>query len=580
MNKHRYVRLFLASAFFALMGMVTMGCKQNQGNPTVTEMFTVTFAKPEHGTITAAIKGGKAIKTGDKVAKGTVIVFTATPDTGFTFEKWTGDLITAGSTASIEHTLMKNITIGALFKTTTPSNPNPGQGDGQTPPSTEQEYKVTFTQPAYGRLEAIIVGDNSSIVSGSKVKTGTKIKFNVVYDASKFKVVKWNGLSDGIDQTSAAQTVTVNSDITVSVELGTLPVPEDKVRILFNSSKIGCSNGTTQQLVNPGDAVAENTQLTFSASGVEIAQWLVNGSEKSDQQTFKYMVIKADAKDSMITVTYKEKEKPVISFNSSKVTVKIHAAPPGDTKINPGDKISYGTALHFTVQPSQGMIVDQWMINSVNKTPKFKSHGNNIYTYTVDISDVQNGKLDITFTEKPKVSKKITFDASQIEVYKRYDSTLTKIVTGTEVTEGDELAFRATLALGTIVDEWKINGTKIDGNRSYVFNHIVKVADFSEQGMELKITTKNSVQGKLELGDKVTCKKVLNPITNETDSIQTGADIQETDVLYLESSETGKGYWKINGKRAYGIGPSVPFVVEAKYFVGGTMKIEFVNTNG
>lgn len=587
MNKHRYVRLFLASTFFALMGMVTMGCKQNQGNPTVTEMFKVTFAKPEHGTITAAIKGGKAIKTGDKVAKGTVIVFTATPDTGFTFEKWTGAL--TGTTTPAELKVINNVTVSTSFKAAPPplnpgqgegSNPNPDNGGGQTPPSTEQEYKVTFTKPKYGQLEAIIVGDNSPIVSGRKVKTGTKIKFNVVYDDSKFKVVKWTGLSDGIDQTSATQTVTVTSDITVSVELGTLPVPEGKVRILFDSSKIGCSNGTTQQFVNPGDAVAENTQLTFSAPGVEIAQWLVNGSEKSDQQTFKYMVIKADAKDSMITVTYKEKEKPVISFDSSKVTVKIHAAPPRDTKINPGDKISYGTALHFTVQPSQGMIVDQWMINSVNKTPKFKPYGNNIYTYTVDISDVQNGKLDITFTEKPKVSKKITFDASQIEVYKKYNSTLTKIVTGTEVTENDELAFRATLALGRIVDEWQINGRKIDENRSYVFNHIVKDADFSEQGMELKITTKNSVQGKLKLGDKVTCKKVVNPITNETDSIQTGADIQETDVLYLESSETGTGYWKINDKRAYGIGPGLPFVVEAKYFVGGTMKIEFVNTNG
>ena len=586
MNKHRYVRLFLASAFFALMGMVTMGCKQNQGNPTVTEMFTVTFAKPEHGTIMAAIKGGKAIKTGDNVAKGTVIVFTATPDTGFTFEKWTGAL--TGTTTPAELKVINNVTVSTSFKAAPPlnpgqgegSNPNPDNGGGQTPPSTEQEYKVTFARPKYGQLEAIIVGDNSPIVSGRKVKTGTKIKFNVVYDDSKFKVVKWTGLSDGIDQTSATQTVTVTSDITVSVELGTLPVPEGKVRILFDSSKIGCSNGTTQQFVNPGDAVAENTQLTFSAPGVEIAQWLVNGSEKSDQQTFKYMVIKADAKDSMITVTYKEKEKPVISFDSSKVTVKIHAAPPRDTKINPGDKISYGTALHFTVQPSQGMIVDQWMINSVNKTPKFKPYGNNIYTYTVDISDVQNGKLDITFTEKPKVSKKITFDASQIEVYKKYNSTLTKIVTGTEVTENDELAFRATLALGRIVDEWQINGRKIDENRSYVFNHIVKDADFSEQGMELKITTKNSVQGKLKLGDKVTCKKVVNPITNETDSIQTGADIQETDVLYLESSETGTGYWKINDKRAYGIGPGLPFVVEAKYFVGGTMKIEFVNTNG
>ena len=323
--------------------------------------------------------------------------------------------------------------------------------------------------------------------------------------------------------------------------------------------------------------------MTFAAVSpmTEIDHWFVNNMKKSSEKSFSYTVTAADATDRTITVTYKEKEKPVISFDSSKVTVKIHAAPPRDTKINPGDKISYGTALHFTVQPSQGMIVDQWMINSVNKTPKFKPYGNNIYTYTVDISDVQNGKLDITFTEKPKVSKKITFDASQIEVYKRADSTLTKIVTGTEVTENDELAFRATLALGRIVDEWQINGRKIDENRSYVFNHIVKDADFSEQGMELKITTKNSVQGKLELGDKVTCKKGVNPITNETDSIQTGADIQETDVLYLESSETGTGYWKINDKREYGIGPGLPFVIKKTHLENGKMKIEFVkNTNG
>ena len=118
MNKHRYVRLFLASTFFALMGMVTMGCKQNQGNPTVTEMFTVTFAKPEHGTIMAAIKGGKAIKTGDNVAKGTVIVFTATPETGFTFEKWTGAL--TGTTTPAELKVINNVTVSTSFKAAPP----------------------------------------------------------------------------------------------------------------------------------------------------------------------------------------------------------------------------------------------------------------------------------------------------------------------------------------------------------------------------------------------------------------------------------------------------------------------------
>ena len=466
---------------------------------------------------------------------------------------------------------------------------NNGSGGG-TPPSTgsepgvstEQTYSVTIEKPEHGTLSAKI-GD-SNITAPKKqerIKKGTKVTF-IAEPASNFKIKKWIGLPEGADQTNPAKpTVMLDKDITVQVEFELEPVPEGNIRIIYDAEKIRCTQGTLPLYSNR--TVAENTQLTFAAVSpmTEIDHWFVNNMKKSSEKSFSYTVTAADATDRTITVTYKEKEKPVISFNSSKVTVKIHAAPPGDTKINRGDKISYGTALHFTVQPSQGMIVDKWMINGVDKTSKFNSYGNNIYTYTVDISDVQNGKLDITFTEKPKVSKKITFDASQIEVYKRADSTLTKIVTGTEVTENDELAFRATLALGTIVDEWQINGRKIGENRSYVFNYIVKDADFLEQGMELKITTKNSVQGKLELGDKVTCKKGVNPITNETDSIQTGADIQETDVLYLESSETGTGYWKINGKREHGIGPGLPFVVEAKYFVGGKMKIEFVkNTNG
>lgn len=589
MNKHRYVRLFLASAFFALMGMVTMGCKQNQGNPTVTEMFTVTFAKPEHGTITAAIKGGKAIKTGDKVAKGTVIVFTATPDTGFTFEKWMGDL--TGTTTPAELKVINNVTVSTSFKAAPPlnpgqgegSNPNPGQGDGQTPPSTEQEYKVTFTQPAYGRLEAIIVGDNSSIVSGSKVKTGTKIKFNVVYDAFKFKVVKWNGLSDGIDQTSATQTVTVNSDITVSVELGTLPVPEDKVRILFDSSKIGCSNGTTHQLVNPGDAVAENTQLTFAASStIEIDHWFVNNMEKSSDKTFSYTVTAADATDRTITVTYKEKEYPVLTFDSAKMEVETFEVKP--KTLSSGYKVSYLQPLRFKAKLSPGRSIEKWMINDTDKTDKFRLLENNDYSYTVALDDVKDGVLRVTFTEKPTVRKKITFDSTTIAVFKTGSEPPTQIASGTEISEGDTLAFSATLPFGTIVEEWKINDKNIAGSKQYVGYYPVKTEDLSSTDMTVSITTKNpSIQGTLKLGAKVTCKKVKTPLPETTEELHDGTQIQETDILYVQSSETGSGSWKINGKPAPYLGTDskvpIQWPVEAKHFKNGEIKIEFIKSN-
>ena len=590
MNKHRYVRLFLASAFFALMGMVTMGCKQNQGNPTVTEMFTVTFAKPEHGTITAAIKGGKAIKTGDNVAKGTVIVFTATPDTGFTFEKWTGAL--TGTTTPAELKVINNVTVSTSFKAAPPplnpgqgegSNPNPGQGDGQTPPSTEQKYTVTFTKPEYGQLEAIIVGDNISIVSGRKVKTGTKIKFNVVYDDSKFKVVKWTGLSDGIDQTSATQTVTVNSDITVSVELGTLPVPEGKVRILFDSNKIGCSNGTTHQLVNPGDAVAENTQLTFAAvsSTTEIDHWLINNMKKSSDKRFSYTVTAADATDRTITVTYKEKEYPKLTFDSAKIEVKTFDAQ--SKTLSSGDKVSYSQPLLFKATLSPGNSIEKWMINDTDKTDKFTARGNNDYSYTVALKDVKDGVLRVTFTEKPTVHKKITFDRNTIAVFKEGSNPPTSIASGTEISEGDTLAFSAKLPFGTIVEEWKINDKKIAGSQQYIGYHLVTTDDLSSTGMTVSIKQKNpSTQGMLKLGANVTCKKVKTPIPETTEELHDGDQIQETDILYVQSSETGKGFWKINGEREGSLGTSnkrEQWPVEAKHFKNGEIKIEFIKSN-
>ena len=577
MNKHRYVRLFLASTFFALMGMVTMGCKQNQGNPTVTEMFKVTFAKPEHGTITAAIKGGKAIKTGDKVAKGTVIVFTATPDTGFTFEKWTGAL--TGTTTPAELKVINNVTVSTSFKAAPPPL-NPGQGEGQTPPSTEQKYTVTFTKPEYGQLEAIIVGDNISIVSGRKVKTGTKIKFNVVYDDSKFKVVKWTGLSDGIDQTSATQTVTVNSDITVSVELGTLPVPEGKVRILFDSNKIGCSNGTTQQLVNPGDAVAENTQLTFAAvsSTTEIDHWLINNMKKSSDKRFSYTVTAADATDRTITVTYKEKEYPKLTFDSAKIEVKTFDAQ--SKTLSSGDKVSYSQPLLFKATLSPGNSIEKWMINDTDKTDKFTARGNNDYSYTVALKDVKDGVLRVTFTEKPTVRKKITFDRNTIAVFKEGSNPPTSIASGTEISEGDTLAFSAKLPFGTIVEEWKINDKKIAGSQQYIGYHLVTTDDLSSTGMTVSIKQKNpSTQGMLKLGANVTCKKVKTPIPETTEELHDGDQIQETDILYVQSSETGKGFWKINGEREGSLGTSnkrEQWPVEAKHFKNGEIKIEFI----
>lgn len=304
--------------------------------------------------------------------------------------------------------------------------------------------------------------------------------------------------------------------------------------------------------------------------------------EKSSDKTFSYTVTAADATDRTITVTYKEKEYPVLTFDSAKMEVETFEVKP--KTLSSGYKVSYLQPLRFKAKLSPGRSIEKWMINDTDKTDKFRLLENNDYSYTVALDDVKDGVLRVTFTEKPTVRKKITFDSTTIAVFKTGSEPPTQIASGTEISEGDTLAFSATLPFGTIVEEWKINDKNIAGSKQYVGYYPVTTDDLSSTGMTVSIKQKNpSIQGTLKLGAKVTCKKVKTPLPETTEELHDGTQIQETDILYVQSSETGSGSWKINGKPAPYLGTDskvpIQWPVEAKHFKNGEIKIEFIKSN-
>lgn len=64
--------------------------------------------------------------------------------------------------------------------------------------------------------------------------------------------------------------------------------------------------------------------MEFTASSTtELEAWCINNQSKSHEKTFVYDVTKTDAQDSIITVTYTEKEKPIIEFETEKIAVKV-----------------------------------------------------------------------------------------------------------------------------------------------------------------------------------------------------------------------------------------------------------------
>ena len=79
------------------------------------ETFAITFTAGQNGTVTAQVDG-KAISSGDKVAAGKTVTFTASPTGSHQVDAWTGVTTSSGNTATLEVTAAA--TVNVTFKST------------------------------------------------------------------------------------------------------------------------------------------------------------------------------------------------------------------------------------------------------------------------------------------------------------------------------------------------------------------------------------------------------------------------------------------------------------------------------
>ena len=166
---------FFGAAALLLAAVFTIGCKTEISSDPEPETFTVEMKAGEHGTVTA----NPAIPTNGKVAKDTVITFTANPTSGYKVDKWTitGGTFEAGTgtegstTAKVK--ISANTKVNVSFK-----------AEAITPPS-PTEFTVQMEAGEHGTLSA-----NPVIPAGGKVAKDTVITFTAV-PATGYKVDKW-----------------------------------------------------------------------------------------------------------------------------------------------------------------------------------------------------------------------------------------------------------------------------------------------------------------------------------------------------------------------------------------------------
>ena len=474
-----------------------------------TELFAITYsANPAAGgSISAKSTDGTSLISGKKIEKGTVLVFTAIPNTGYDISGWTGEATPEPDNKTAKLTVTKNSTVTVNFTLKKYTLTFDAQGGSAVAPL-EVEHGKTVTQP-----------DNPE---------KTPFAFGGWYK-EKECTTPWNFATD-----------TVTADIILYAKW--------KITIQFDPSKMKCikDGGHT---INTGDIVYENDQLYFESTppkGKIVEKWTVNGSEPPASSVnlwgFNYTVKAENVQSGVIDIDYtvKTATRATIHFDPSKMTCRKG----GRYTINSGDTVYENDNLSFTATLPTGQTVEKWKINSHEPPPTW-SVNPCIFNYTVKAEDVQSDVIDIDYTVKTATPAIIHFDPSKIKCEK--DSTT--VNTGDAVYENDALSFMAiNLPAGQTVKSWTFNGSEYAGH-TWIPHYIVK--DVSESTITVAYTEKTAAEATIHFDSrKMKCWKWFDLTTTSGTPIANGAIVYEDDyIVFIAQPSAGKmvDSWTVNG---------------------------------
>jgi len=157
---------------------------------------TVNIITPTNGTITV-MNGDTQVNDGDVLERRTVLSMTATPDSGYEFDKWWDGF----TTASREFTLTSDLTISATFKNIV------------IPPV---KYTVTITPATNGTIT--VMDGTTEVSTGDQLEEGTVLTLTATPDANYEFLTWWDG------DTLTTRTYTLTEDVTISATFQYLSV--------------------------------------------------------------------------------------------------------------------------------------------------------------------------------------------------------------------------------------------------------------------------------------------------------------------------------------------------------------------
>ena len=535
------------------------------------DSHTITFSSGEGGKLTAALKDGGAVTTGQKIAEGANVTFTAAPDSGMSVARWvvdekpyywpgTTDLYRE-STLTLEN-VQKDRKVAVEF-------------------SKAGTYKLTFN------IESETGSTLPSVQTSAKLADGTAADLNAVPDGaavtfvlenlgSNYTVKTWK-----VDGKEAANSGT-QKQFTLRNIMGSHTVTAvinaaQEVTLTFKAvdakgAPINADIASVTAKIKNGNAITNGSKVG-NYSTIEFA-----AAVNENYYVSKWTGAKADAEDSTkASIASLEKTTEVIAYIAEKPQVTVTAPVNGIIEVagtrgiqnvvltgaeGENGHVNMNSTAAITATPNDGYFVQKIMVTADGATQTFDYDNAQAYqSGKVAKDDIQITKdtlVQVIFAEKPV----ITFGGdTHIHVTAQQDSKILNTGDHVEKYSGD-IVFAATPDEGYETDNWNVTGwTNVNGaendNTTYTRSGSI------ESNVDVHATSKALPQYSFtlsvdSLGDEGDGGTVSAEITRkgmrayEQENLEAGTHIFYRDSNITITAVPSAGYrvqdWTINGQ--------------------------------
>lgn len=425
------------------------------------DSHTITFSSGEGGKLTAALKDGGAVTTGQKIAEGANVTFTAAPNPGMSVASWvvdgkpyywrgTTDLYRE-STLILEN-VQKDRNVKVEF-------------------SSAGKHKLTFN------IESETGSTLPSVQTSAKLADGTAADLNAVPDGaavtfalenlgSNYTVKTWKvdgkeAANSGTQKQftlrniTAAHTVTavINAaqEVTLTfkaVDANGAPITADIASV---TAKIKNGNAITS-----GSTVGNYSTIEFAAAVNEnyyVSQW--TGAEADKNDSAKASIASLEKTTEVIAHIAEKPKVTVAAAENGAVTVKgTRVNEVSITKDSTNTHVDYDSAITITAEPEEGYYVKRLTVGG--KTFDYDSQ--NTYQSGTRTETVKNITADTAVTAVFGKEPIIVFSGTYADITAQNGS----LNSGSFVfMHTPMLEFLAAPHFGYELTAWTVNGNAI-----------------------------------------------------------------------------------------------------------------------